>query len=212
MKRKIIILGFRSGTSLMKRCFEVMGYRSWGDNEAPVRDQIWDEFPNVDISNWSEEWDVAKLPEFKLIIPQLIEKYDPIFVWMVRNPMDILRSYNNLGWDQIIIDQIKRHPNIIQYFGWESLFDNLSMHANQIPFLWISMMFQPPIWKYPNRFLIVSFNDMMSDYSNTMIEVFENWLGMNISSDQLTMLHELRLIRWSEMSHGPLYWLGGQSQ
>jgi len=110
MAEKIIIVGGRSGTSVMARLLQSAGLMLWGDKGTEPNHLAETIYKNVHkpevIKNAllvDQDWQVAKCPEFAFCLPTLNEVYpNARYIWMIRPISERIASHIKLNWHNVI--------------------------------------------------------------------------------------------------------------
>jgi len=179
--QKIFILGGRSATTLVHKCILITGLLNWGDwsltqtcTEAPIVEKIKDNFPHIKLSIFKNgNWDVAKLPEFDLIIDEIIKRFkNPKFLILERDVKERAESRFKLGWTAAY-KRIRTRSNFrtifLDHFGKlpETKFEALWM--------WIKFMEEKRERELKNykkkNILRIQFRDLMKDFSGSMKKI-----------------------------------------
>ncbi|MEE9439558.1 MAG: sulfotransferase domain-containing protein [Saprospiraceae bacterium] len=176
---KIFILGGRSGTTLLTKCIEQTGkFRLWKNPKhlkqpepKQILPQLYSKYPSVpdNLFPLPSTFDVSKLPEFDLVIPQLIRLYDnPKFIVCERPIEEIIASHLRTGWHKISFKKLQRHRGL-----WSALGN--PRNARQLSVRWFNLKVKLRRIALKNydqsKILRVQFDDLMYDFDNTMTKV-----------------------------------------
>jgi len=201
MKDKIVILGARSGTSLMLNLLAATGkFRIWsrmlGPDKYAVEEinsvhkqHILREYPDHDkiAEIFPENWDLAKYPGFCFCIPALIKKFHPKFIVMDRSlegrVQSMLNTFTNgRSWVDIGRNEIfSKFPNITNEF--DSFFGMGIQYLNDDEWeRWFTkyqdwLMENALLTVPPNNVLRVDFCEFMYHFEDVMEKV-KAFLGL----------------------------------
>ena len=228
MNDKIVILGARSGTSLMLNLLAATGkFRIWSNGtgrglyegmaqEIPAKQKqrILQLYPDQHAiaDTFPDDWTLAKTPTFYFCIPALIKKFHPKFIVMDRSLEGRVHSMLNTrsgdSWTVISRKIFSNFPNIclplthgIESFNDEQWERRFTMGQD--------ILLELELQDYDqSKILRVDFCEFMHDFSETMLKV-SGFLGIAPGNFPLTW-KSMRSKSYMNASHDPGYWVDGE--
>ncbi len=196
--KKVFILGWRSGTTLLIRCLtEKSNLKLWGrsaaSREPGIRRDIRIYYPHIPIYKLPESntFNISKCPDFDLIIDLLIEKYNnPKFTILERDVESCVKSFINSNMHIPTFNQIKKNSNLMKDLGnpnnpvdFSYKFCNL-MREKRKKFL----------KNYDKKYILrVDFYEFMGNFDSTMIKIC-NFVGIKPALEVYRKLRKIKLI------------------
>ncbi|KKK73164.1 hypothetical protein LCGC14_2896570, partial [marine sediment metagenome] len=119
-RRKIFILGGRSGTTLIHKCLLITGLTNWGlwslhtYNSEPsiIKHVIYSRYPFIHDADLKPErpFEIAKCPEFGFVIDSLERLYQPLFIITERDLEERVQSHIK-AWGNHMLEIWDKYPN-----------------------------------------------------------------------------------------------------
>lgn len=188
-KRKIFILGKRSGTSLLHKCLLITGLINWGvwslhtyESEPQIKFLIHNKYPNItkEMIKPNYKFEIAKSPAADLIMPIINKLYPQTkYIIMERDADEIVESFitgfgESIGKDEAFIyDHFNSLPNIKVILEKEIGY----YPDNCRDFLTVWFKFQKDkreeflVTYNKDLILRIEFNDLINDFENIMKKV-----------------------------------------
>lgn len=108
--KKIVILGGRSGTSVMYRMLLKSRLKGLGGLEpSGLTDHILARRPLKDYFKECGDWDIIKCPELAFVLPEFRDLFPEDkfkFIWMTRSVAERVGSHVEMGWDLDLHERI----------------------------------------------------------------------------------------------------------
>jgi hypothetical protein len=187
-KHKIIILGGRSGTSLVHKCLLLTGKINWGlwsledyESEPQIKIQIWSQYQKVNVDRLLPKfyWEIAKSPDIPFILKDLMERFKMKFIVLERDIDEQIQSHIR-AWGEGFMDIY----NVMQNFKdmLESEFGFIPDDIKTVLRLYFLLRYklqEEALTDYPKELVLrVKFHDLMNDYETEMKRI-SDFLDIN---------------------------------
>jgi len=205
-KEKIIILGGRSGTSLVHKCLLITGLINWGlwslehyESEAPIKLHIWNNYPNIseEVLKPKYYWEIAKSPDFGFVIDKLINLYDIKFIILERPLREQVRSHIK-AWGDGFMKIYNAMPNFQNMLLYE--FGFIPDDIETVLTLYMAMRYrlqEEALRDYPKeKILRINYHNLMDEYWWEMAKICK-FLDINYDIYQ-NLFKEMRKIKHME--------------
>jgi len=182
-KYKTIILGARSGTTLVQKCLLITGMLNWGlwsidcyEAEPPIKQKIWGSYPNVKerVLKPKYYWELAKSPVLGFVLPQLLDIYKKVkFIVMERPLEERVNSHINTWGDGMVTNIFNKMPKFQEWIKNECGFIPTDIRTFENVFQTLRKTKSEVFLKdYPqDKILRVQFHDLMKDFDGEMKKI-----------------------------------------
>jgi len=192
---KYFILGGRSGTSTMAKLVQLAGMKLWstaGVTEPPyiqgaILNNIYRPKAIEKALKINQTWEIAKLPEFSLILPILDRLYPKNkFIVMQRPLQERMESHIRMGWHIQISDRLQQNANLrhfIEQVTGEKV-NKRMINNDMLYFMALDILTYEFLKDKPEKVLFVRY----ADFNNQFEAVMENvaaFLGLDYSENIL---------------------------
>ncbi len=179
-KYKTVILGARSGTTLVQKCLLITGMNNWGlwsldcfEAEPPIKHRIWGTYPNVSdrVLKPKYYWELAKTPVLGFVLPQLLDIYKKVkFIVMERPLEERVNSHINTWGDGMIDKIFNMMPKFQKWIESEFGFIPTDIRTFEELFQTLRETKREEFLKnYPQELILrVQFHDLMNDFEKEM--------------------------------------------
>ena len=193
---KYFILGGRSGTSTMAKLVQIAGMKLWstaGVTEPPyiqgaILNNIYRPKAIEKALKINQTWEIAKLPEFSLILPILDRLYPKNkFIVMQRPLQERMESHIRMGWHIQISDRLHQNANLrhfIEQVTGEKV-NKRMINNDMLYFMALDILTYEFLKDKPEKVLFVRY----ADFNNQFEAVMENvaaFLGLDYSENIVT--------------------------
>jgi uncharacterized LabA/DUF88 family protein len=193
---KYFILGGRSGTSTMAKLVQLAGMKLWstaGVTEPPyiqgaILNNIYRPKAIEKALKINQTWEIAKLPEFSLILPILDRLYPKNkFIVMQRPLQERMESHIRMGWHIQISDRLQQNANLrhfIEQVTGEKV-NKRMINNDMLYFMALDILTYEFLKDKPEKVLFVRY----ADFNNQFEAVMENvaaFLGLDYSENIVT--------------------------
>jgi hypothetical protein len=193
---KYFILGGRSGTSTMAKLVQIAGMKLWstaGVTEPPyiqgaILNNIYRPEAIEKALKINQTWEIAKLPEFSLILPILDRLYPKNkFIVMQRPLQERMESHIRMGWHIQISDRLQQNANLrhfIEQVTGEKV-NKRMINNDMLYFMALDILTYEFLKDKPEKVLFVRY----ADFNNQFEAVMENvaaFLGLDYSENIVT--------------------------
>lgn len=193
---KYFILGGRSGTSTMAKLVQLAGMKLWstaGVTEPPyiqgaILNNIYRPEAIEKALKINQTWEIAKLPEFSLILPILDRLYPKNkFIVMQRPLQERMESHIRMGWHIQISDRLQQNANLrhfIEQVTGEKV-NKRMINNDMLYFMALDILTYEFLKDKPEKVLFV----LYADFNNQFEAVMENvaaFLGLDYSENIVT--------------------------
>jgi len=198
---KTVILGARSGTTLVQKCLLITGMLNWGywsievyESEPSIKHKIWATYPNVKDRLLTPKyfWELAKSPILGFVLPQLLDIYKKVkFIVMERPLEERVNSHINTWGDDMLVYVFNNMPNFQKWIKSECGFIPTDIRTFENVFQTLRKTKAEEFLKdYPqDKILRVQFHDLMKDFDGEMKRI----------ADFLVIDFEIYIGLWREM-------------
>lgn len=217
-KYKTIILGARSGTTLIQKCLLITGMLNWGlwsldcfEAEPPIKEKIWGSYPNVKerVLKPKYYWELAKTPALGFVLPQILDIYKKVkFIVMERPLEERINSHINTWGDLMMTKVFNMMPKFQKWIEREFGFIPTDIRTFEEVFQILRETKREEFLKdYPQELILrVKFHDLMNDFEKEMKRICD-FLDINYSVYRGLFL-EMRKIKHMDTSSDVNKYLG----
>lgn len=129
----------------------------------------------------NDSWNLAKLPEFAFCLP-LIDRLYPNsrFLWMQRPIEDRVQSHINMGWHLQISERLQKTKSLRTFIEkvTEGEVTDDDQHNDFLYFAALDILTAVHARENPNRYCVVQYNHLNSDFAETM-RIVSNFVGVS---------------------------------
>ena len=193
---KYFILGGRSGTSTMAKLVQIAGMKLWstaGVTEPPyiqgaILNNIYRPKAIEKALKINQTWEIAKLPEFSLILPILDRLYPKNkFIVMQRPLQERMESHIRMGWHIQISDRLHQNANLrhfIEQVTGEKV-NKRMINNDMLYFMALDILTYEFLKDKPEKVLFVQYADFNNQFEAVMEKVAA-FLGLDYSENIVT--------------------------
>lgn len=192
---KYFILGGRSGTSTMAKLVQLAGMKLWstaGVTEPPyiqgaILNNIYRPEAIEKALKINQTWEIAKLPEFSLILPILDRLYPKNkFIVMQRPLQERMESHIRMGWHIQISDRLQQNANLrhfVEQVTGEKV-NKRMINNDMLYFMALDILTYEFLKDKPEKVLFVRYADFNNQFEAVMEKVAA-FLGLDYSENIL---------------------------
>ena len=214
---KIVILGVRSGTSLVHKCLLITGLLNWGtwslehfECEPPIKQKIWATYPNINKRLLKPKyfWEIAKSPVLGFVLKQLVDIYGDIrFIVMERPIKERVDSHIKTWGDGMLVNIFNKMPTFQKWIESEFGFIPEDIETFETVFHALREAKREEFLKnYPQeKILRVGFHNLMIDFEGEMKRIAE-FIDVDYNT-YIKLWREMRKIKHMDTSSDINKWL-----